>query len=101
MKLWNTSGGVSRLLATKCAKCGNRTFPPAVRCVRCGSSNIEEIELSGAGVVETTAGCDDVYVAEVRLEDGTLVFGHMADGKPKIGSKVTFSPSSVVRFVRA
>ncbi len=81
MKLWNTSGGVSRLLATKCAKCGNRTFPPAVRCVRCGSSNIEEIELSGAGVVETTAGCDDV--------------------KPKIGSKVTFSPSSVVRFVRA
>lgn len=92
MNLWHVGGGTPRLLGSKCVVCGNRAFPIAPFCVRCGSPDVSEIELSSAGRVETSAGDDSVSVAEVRLDDGTLVFGRVAGALPRIGARVTFVP---------
>jgi uncharacterized OB-fold protein len=100
MKLWHVRAETPYLLATRCEDCGNRSFPATVRCVRCGSSSIQQVELSREGVIETRAVGADAGVGQIRLDDGTLVLGQLGADNPKIGARVVFAPTeSVVRFV--
>jgi uncharacterized OB-fold protein len=88
------------LLATRCEDCGNRSFPATVRCVRCGSSSIQQVELAREGVIETLVVAAHASVCEVRLDDGTLVLGQLGADDLKIGTRVVFAPTETsVRFV--
>lgn len=40
------------LIAHKCKKCGEHTFPPTTMCAHCGSSDQELVEISGKGKLE-------------------------------------------------
>lgn len=42
-----------KIYATKCKECGEIYFPPQADCNKCLSSNVEWIQLSDIGVVET------------------------------------------------
>jgi len=41
-----------RIIAHTCKKCGQYTFPPTTMCECCGSSDFEEVVLSGKGKLE-------------------------------------------------
>lgn len=42
-----------RLMASRCTKCGQRSFPPRADCERCLSPEFEWVELSGRGRLVT------------------------------------------------
>ncbi len=42
-----------KIYATKCKKCGKLHFPPVADCPNCFSSDMDWVELSGEGEVET------------------------------------------------
>jgi hypothetical protein len=98
-----------KLLGLKCNKCGGYTAPPKKVCMECASEDMEIVELSGRGKVQTftviyTApeGFEPPYiVAEVELEEGPWLMGNMIGINPdeadmsligkevKIGSRTT------------
>lgn len=42
-----------KLMATRCCRCGRRSFPPRADCEDCMSGEFEFVELSGRGTVHT------------------------------------------------
>ena len=42
-----------KIYTTRCKNCGKLYFPPVVDCAECYSSDMEWIELSGEGEIET------------------------------------------------
>jgi len=42
-----------KLVGTKCKKCGNVTIPLKPICPKCGSSDVEEFEPKGEGVIRS------------------------------------------------
>ncbi len=90
-----------KIYATKCKKCGRLYFPPVADCAECYSSDMEWIELSGEGEIETfthvivkPASFQDeppYTVAIARLKEGVRALAWLTDVKKKdvkVGLKV-------------
>ena len=81
-----------KLLALKCSSCQAITCPPKMTCQKCTDTDLEVIELSGKGKIETFT---TVYVAPegreneipytivlVELEEGPWIMGNLIVGDP-------------------
>jgi len=90
-----------KIYATKCKKCGKLYFPPVADCAECYSSDMEWVELSGEGYIETFTHVNvkpasfqsepDYTVAIAKLKEGIRVLAWLTDIKPenvKVGLKV-------------
>ena len=99
-KFWN---GIKegKIYATKCKKCGALYFPPVADCANCFSSDMEWVELSGEGEVETfthvivrpVSFADEppYTVAIARLKEGVRVLAWLTGAKKteiKVGMPV-------------
>ncbi|MFC6991027.1 Zn-ribbon domain-containing OB-fold protein [Haladaptatus sp. GCM10025707] len=94
---WSEALKQGTLLGQECADCGHQTAAPKAACVRCGSRDIETIELETTGEVysETT-----IAVSPVGFEAGyKIAIVHLGEAKAvgrvsgdvEIGDTVTFS----------
>lgn len=87
---WRNIPQYYRLVAKRCKKCGAVHFPPVVRC-RCGSKELEDVELPREGrLVEFTVlhqvGTDflkqkPLVVGLVDLGNGVRVVGQIVDAQ--------------------
>jgi uncharacterized OB-fold protein len=90
-----------KLYTTKCKKCKKLNFPPIADCPTCLSSNMEWVELSGKGEIETFThipvkpasfqSCNDYTIAIARLNEGVRVLAWLTGAKlsdTKVGMKV-------------
>ena len=90
-----------KIYTTKCKKCGKLYFPPVGDCANCLSSDMEWVELSGEGEIETFTHVivkpasfqnEPPYtVAIARLKEGVRALAWLTDVKKKdvkVGLKV-------------
>jgi len=90
-----------KICATKCKNCKKLNFPPVVDCPTCLSSDMEWVELSGEGKIETFThipvkpatfqSYDDYTIAIARLKEGVRVLAWLTGVKltdTKVGMKV-------------
>jgi len=90
-----------KIYTTKCKNCGKLYFPPVADCAECYSSDMEWIELSGEGEIETfthvivkPASFQDeppYTVAIARLKEGIRALAWLTGVKKKdvkVGMKV-------------
>ncbi|RLG49748.1 MAG: hypothetical protein DRN96_09090 [Thermoproteota archaeon] len=90
-----------KVLATRCRKCGKMFFPPVADCSECYSQDMEWVELSGEGELETFTHIlvrpasfqdEEPYtVAIARMKEGVRVLAWIKDVEPtdlKVGMKV-------------
>lgn len=95
-KDYNEALKKNKLLGLKCNECGAITVPPKMVCRKCASPDMNIVELSGNGKIETFT---TVYVAAegregevpyiivlVELDEGPWIMGNLGDVNP---SKVT------------
>lgn len=94
-----------RLMGTKCAKCGERYFPPRADCVKCLSPDMEWVEWGGKGnIVSFTTihaaptgfeGMAPYTIAVVELKDGGKALAWVEGAKEedlKAGMEITLEP---------
>ena len=95
-----------RLMASRCRKCGARSFPPRADCAKCLSDDFEFVEISGRGRIHTYSriaaaptGFDDLApytVGVVDLEEGDRLLAWIGtsipDEKVAIGMEVQVVP---------
>ncbi len=95
-KEYNEALKKNKLLGLKCNSCAAITVPPKMVCRKCASPDMDIVELSGKGKIETFT---TVYVAAegredeapyiivlVELDEGPWIMGNLGDSDP---SKVT------------
>lgn len=96
-----------KLLGLKCRQCGNITVPPKMVCSKCDSNNLDVVELSGRGTIQTFTTifvppegreAEAPYVVVlVELEEGPWLMGNLGGIDPTkvtmdiIGKKVKLS----------
>ncbi|HDN02028.1 MAG TPA: Zn-ribbon domain-containing OB-fold protein [Candidatus Bathyarchaeota archaeon] len=105
-----------KVYAMKCKKCGKIYFPPSSDCPSCLASDMEWIELSGEGEIETfthvivrPASFQDerpYTVAIARMKEGVRVLAWLVGVKKKdikVGLKVKLeaevTPEGKVRYI--
>lgn len=73
-----------------CQHCGRRGVIVGLRCGRCGSTEIDEQQLSGRGVVIAATRTEEARFAVVGLDDAVRVLAAGPPGRPlEIGQAVT------------
>lgn len=99
----------NKLLGLKCRQCDGITVPPKIVCGHCASSDIDIIELSGKGEIQTFTivfvppegrenECPYIIVM-VSLDEGPWIMGNLTGIAPEkvtmdiIGKKVRMSHS--------
>ena len=100
-KHWREIPHRYRMEALKCTKCNYIAFPKRLICPECGSTEFEDMNLSGKGKLETFTiirtppeGFVDqapYAVGLIELEEGKLIMGQITDCDPekiKIGDKL-------------
>jgi uncharacterized OB-fold protein len=94
-----------KVVTTRCKKCDTTYFPPKADCPSCLSSDVEWVEITGKGKLQTFAKVlygptgfesDQPYTLAI-VDFGKLrVFGRMSkdvqDADVKIGMEVTVAP---------
>jgi uncharacterized OB-fold protein len=98
---WRNRKLYTRLIGSRCKKCGAEYYPPVKVCKKCGSVEIEEKEMPKTGTIVSFTKLTEppvdfkdyapVYLAMIRLDNGILVLGQLADAESeeiKIGAKV-------------
>jgi len=67
-------------LGAKCKECGYINFPPSLRvlCIKCGSTNLENVKLSKKGKIHTY--CINYYMPPPLEAPLPLIFGDLEDG---------------------
>ena len=86
-KAYNAALKENKLLGLKCMSCGAVTAPPKMVCRQCAGSELDIIQLSGAGVIQTFT---TVYVVPegreeecpyivvlVELDEGPWIMGNL------------------------
>ena len=78
-----------RFIGSKCLKCGVKYYPSRIRCVRCGSEDLVQVELPRRGrvlsftIIYSPPRKFEKYapyaVALIELVDGTRVMGQLTD----------------------
>jgi len=110
-KDYNEALKENKLLGLKCQECGTVTVPPKMVCRKCTSPNIEVVELTGKGKIQTFTTCnvapegreDEVpyVILLVELDEGPWIMGNLTGIDPKtttvelIGKKVKMGDSKV------
>jgi uncharacterized OB-fold protein len=88
--LYSADGDAPVLIGSRCARCGQVSFPPlAIGCDVCGAAEsfLEPATLEARGVVHSLATVHLHHgepaapfdVAEIQLDDGPLIRGMVAD----------------------
>jgi len=95
-KDYNEALKQDRLLGLKCKKCGAITVPPKIVCGACTSADIDVVELSGKGKIQTFTTAfvspegweaETPYVIVlVELDEGPWIMGNLTCIEP---AKVT------------
>ncbi|MFP3130030.1 MAG: Zn-ribbon domain-containing OB-fold protein [Nitrososphaeria archaeon] len=98
---WRNRKLYTRLIGSRCKKCGAEYYPPVKVCKKCGSVEIEEKDMPKTGTIVSFTKLTEppvdfkdyapVYLAMIRLDNGILVLGQLADAESeeiKIGAKV-------------
>jgi uncharacterized OB-fold protein len=83
-----------KFLGLKCRQCGSYTVPPQKVCSECNSEDMEIVELSRNGEVQTftvihiaAEGFEAPYiVALIKLEEGALVTANIVNVDPEKAS---------------
>lgn len=98
--MWTTDGDQPRLMGTQCSPCGATYFPTSPCCRGCGSDDVAERPLAATGAIQTWTRVGEVAVADVRLDDGVLVFGRIEPASMvEVAARVRFAPDQeIVRF---
>jgi uncharacterized OB-fold protein len=110
-KDYNEALKENKLLGLKCQECGTVTVPPKMVCRKCTSPNMEVIELTGKGKIQTFTTCnvapegreDEVpyVILLVELDEGPWIMGNLTGIDPKattvelIGKRVKMGDSKV------
>jgi uncharacterized OB-fold protein len=110
-KDYNEALKENKLLGLKCQECGTVTVPPKMVCRKCTSPNMEVVELTGKGKIQTFTTCnvapegreDEVpyVILLVELDEGPWIMGNLTGIDPKetttelIGKKVKMGNSKV------
>ncbi len=95
-KDYNEALKQNKLLGLKCKQCGTITVPPKIVCGNCASANLDIVELSGKGKIQTfttvfvppegrESECPYVIVL-VELDEGPWIMGNLTGIDP---NKVT------------
>ncbi len=95
---WRYRENRYRLLGSRCDSCGEAYYPPRKKCVKCGGV-LSPYQLPRRGVVEHFTMVKALpdrynrykpyYLAIIRLDDGTKVFGILTDiDEPSDGMEV-------------
>jgi uncharacterized OB-fold protein len=106
-KDYNEALKQNKLLGLKCKQCGQISANPRIACAKCGSTDLEIMELKGKGKIQTFTS---IFVAPegresecpyvvtlVELEEGPWIMGNLVGIDPKeaaldiIGKKVRMS----------
>ncbi|NAY82249.1 MAG: hypothetical protein GU362_05135 [Thaumarchaeota archaeon] len=98
---WRNRKLYTRLIGSRCKKCGAEYYPPVKVCKKCGSTEIEEKEMLKTGTIVSFTKLTEppvdfkdyapIYLAMIRLDNGILVLGQLADAESeeiKIGARV-------------
>lgn len=82
----------NRLLGLKCLKCTAVTTPPKMVCRKCGDTELDIVELSGRGTIQTfttafvaAEGRDNEVpytIVLVELDEGPWIMGNLTGIKP-------------------
>jgi len=95
-KDYNEALKQNKLLGLKCKQCGTITVPPKIVCGNCASADLDIVELSGEGKIQTfttvfvppegrESECPYVIVL-VELDEGPWIMGNLTGIDP---NKVT------------
>jgi len=103
-KDYNEALKKNKLLGLKCQECGAITVPPKMACRKCASLDMEIVELTGKGNIQTFTTCniasegreDEVpyVILLVELDEGAWIMGNLTGTDPAtatmelIGQKV-------------
>ncbi|WP_456326237.1 Zn-ribbon domain-containing OB-fold protein [Palaeococcus sp. (in: euryarchaeotes)] len=78
-----------RMVGTKCKECGEIYFPPRQVCPKCGSREMEDVQLSGKGkvlswtIVRNPPSGFEYFrpypLALIELEEGPIVLAQLTD----------------------
>ena len=92
-KAYNEALKRNELLGLRCNHCGTITVPPKMACRKCTNQNMEIVELTGKGTIQTFT---TVYVAPegrkdelpytivlVELDEGPWIMGNLTDIDPR------------------
>ena len=88
MKEWFDYLAAGKIMGRLCKKCGATEFPAYPICNECSSTDMEWVEMSGEGVLETFAYSamgsypyteDDVMCGWFRLKEGMTFSGYLLD----------------------
>lgn len=91
---------MSNITGYKCKKCGRLTYPQRIRCLKCKSTEFEEIPFPENGEIVTFTelsqlpwGIDDPYLVFgiVKFENGIKALGLITATDVSIGDKVKAS----------
>jgi uncharacterized OB-fold protein len=104
-KQYNEALKQNKLLGLKCKQCGTITVPPKIACGNCASTDLDIIELSGKGKIQTfttvfvpSEGREDecpYVIVLVELDEGPWIMGNLTGIDPNkvtmdiMGKKVT------------
>ena len=110
-KEYNEALKENKLLGLKCQECGTVTVPPKMVCRKCTSPNMEVVELTGKGKIQTFTTCnvapegreDEVpyVILLVELDEGPWIMGNLTGIDPKtttvelIGKRVKMGGNKV------
>ena len=104
-KDYNEALKENKLMGLKCKQCGKVTVPPKITCGECSSIDVDVIQLSGKGEIQTFTTifvspegreAETPYIiVMVQLDEGPWIMGNLAGVDPEkvtmdvIGKKVT------------
>ena len=110
-KDYNEALKLNKLLALKCKECGSVTVPPKMVCRKCTSPDMEVIELTGKGKIQTFTTCNvapegredelPYVILLVELDEGAWIMGNLTGTDPKaanmelIGKRVKMKQAKV------
>ncbi len=93
-KEYNEALKEDRLLGLKCKECGVVTVPPKIVCRKCASPDLEIVQLTGKGKIQTFTvnnvaaegreGEVPYTIVLVELDEGPWIMGNLAGTDPKM-----------------
>ncbi|MFP3284802.1 MAG: Zn-ribbon domain-containing OB-fold protein [Nitrososphaeria archaeon] len=106
---WRSKRGYYNLVGSTCRSCGATFYPPADACPRCGSRDVERVQLrQGGRIISYTTTLEigssfrryrPLRFGLVELDDGAVVLGQLVDfeeGELRPGARVR----TVIRKLR-
>ena len=88
---------MEKMVGVRCKSCGKISYPKRASCLRCGSQELEDLELGGecklityTALYATPVGVDQLplILGIVEFESGTRVLGQIMVEKAEIGMRL-------------